>query len=255
MLALTAAAPLMAQDAAANKPKQISIFTQFFWADDVFGIIQIWALILMSIVVVALVIKHAMANKIEQFTPKEAVDEYEQMLTEKKFREAIEKAGTDTTMFGKLLHSALSEAANGFGAMERAIEETADYEANKRIRAMEWLNVLGATGPMVGLFGTVYGMIVAFYVIVAKGGQPDPAALAGGVATALVTTLWGLIVGIPAVAALALLKAKVDGQTVETMIQVEALIGQFAPGKKPAAAPAKPAAAPAPAPAPAPKPA
>jgi biopolymer transport protein ExbB len=110
---------------------------------------------------------------------------------------------------------------------------------------MEFLNVLGAVGPMIGLFGTVYGMIAAFYTIVDKGGQPNPADLAAGIATALVTTFWGLIVGIPAVAAVTLIRARIDANTVEGIMQAENLIGQFAPGKKLTAASG--AAAPAPA--------
>jgi biopolymer transport protein ExbB len=129
--------------------------------------------------------------------------------------------------------------------MERAIEETTDLLGSKRIRSVEILNVLGAVGPMVGLFGTIYGMIVAFQVIVDKGGQPDPAELAGGISTALVTTFWGLIVGIPAVAAGALIRNKIDGMMVEVMIRAEMLISQFQPGAKKAAKPAAGSAAPA----------
>lgn len=250
---LAMAQPLLAQD---SGKKVTSAFQMFFWVeDDLFGLIMIWVLILMSVATMALVIQHVMANKIDQFVARETLPEYEQMLAEKRFREAIERASTDETVFGKMLHAALSEAPNGYGAMERSLEEVADLESSRRSRNMEFLNVLGATGPMIGLFGTVYGMIAAFYTIVDKGGQPNPADLAAGIATALVTTFWGLIVGIPAVAAVSLIRSRIDANTVECLMQAENLIGQFAPGKKltassgasapaPAAAPAPGAAAP-----------
>ncbi len=51
---------------------------------------------------------------------------------------------------------------------------------------------------MIGLFGTVFGMILSFQMMLNQGGQPKAAELAGGIATALVCTFWGLIVGVRA---------------------------------------------------------
>ncbi|QNN22777.1 MotA/TolQ/ExbB proton channel family protein [Planctomycetales bacterium ZRK34] len=235
-LMMTAATPAFAQ------AQQSSVFKMFFWSDNLTGVIITWALILMSVCVMALVIKHVMDNRMSNIMPEDTVLMYEEMLQEKRFREAIEQAADDPSTFGQIVHASLSEAANGYGAMERAIEETTDLLGSKRVRAVEVLNVLGAVGPMVGLFGTIYGMIVAFQVIVDKGGQPDPAELAGGISTALVTTFWGLIVGIPAVAAGALVRNKIDGIMVEVMIRAEMLISQFQPGAKKGAKPAAAAA-------------
>jgi biopolymer transport protein ExbB len=143
--------------------------------------------------------------------------------------------------------------------MERAVEETADLVATRRVRSLEYLNVMGAVGPMIGLFGTVYGMIVAFQTIVDRGGNPSPEDLAAGISTALVTTFWGLVVGIPAVAAAALIRNRIDVLMTEAIVETEALISRFrTAGKKSsgAAAPRKPAAPqPKPAAPPQPKPA
>jgi biopolymer transport protein ExbB len=145
----------------------------------------------------------------------------------------VQKAADDASLFGQIMNATLAEAANGFGAMERAIEEEADLLGSKRLRSVELLAVLGAVGPMIGLFGTVYGMIVAFQQIVEMGGSPDPSDLAGGISTALITTFWGLIIGIPAVAAASMIRNKIDGLIVEAMIQAELLIGPLSPtGRK-----------------------
>lgn len=248
---MAAAAPVFAQGAPG---RQSSVFKEFFWSDNLFGAIQIWFIVLMSMIAMALIIKHMMDNRMTMIMPEDSVIAYDEMLQSKRFRDAIERAAEDDSDFGQIIHASLSEAANGYGAMERAIEETADLLTSKRMRSLELLNVLGAIGPMVGLFGTVYGMIVAFQTIVDKGGQPNPAELAGGISTALVTTFWGLIVGIPAVAAVALIRNKIDGMMVEVMIRCEMLISQFQPGaKKQAKASGSGSAAPASAPA-APKP-
>jgi biopolymer transport protein ExbB len=73
-------------------------------------------------------------------------------------------------------------------------------------------------------------MIVAFQTIVDQGGQPSPEELAAGISTALVTTFWGLIVGIPAVAAAALIRNRVEGLVTEAMVEADHLIGRFRPG-------------------------
>ena len=227
-IALLGAQPAFAQDSGEGA----TVFEQFFLSSTALGLIVTWLLIAMSIVVVALILKHVMENRAANLLPGQTVKQYEEMLQNKRFREAIQQAGEDQTVFGQIIHASLSEAANGFGAMERAIEEQADLLGAKRVRSIELLNVLGAIGPMLGLFGTVYGMIAAFQQIVAVGGQPDPADLAGGISTALVTTFWGLIVGIPAVAAAALIRNKIDGLMVEAMVQAEALISPLAPSNR-----------------------
>lgn len=232
--------PVFAQEAKKEGAKSSSYFQMFFLSEDLLGLILIWVLIIMSVGVMALSIHYTLQNRLDNYLPEVVVDEVETMLEEKRFREAIDFTADEESFFGQIMYASLSEASNGFGAMERAVEETADLLSARRLRSLEYLNVLGAVGPMVGLFGTVYGMIVAFYQIVEKGGQPDPAELAGGISTALVTTFWGLIVGIPAVAAAALIRNKVDAMTVETMIRAEELIGQFRPSKKKSSSAKKP---------------
>lgn len=227
-VALLGAKPVFAQDSGDGA----TVFEQFFLSSTTLGLIVTWMLILMSVAVVALILRHVLENRSANLLPGETVKQYEEMLQNKRFREAIQQASEDKTVFGQIIHASLSEASNGFGAMERAIEEQADLLGAKRVRSIELLNVLGAIGPMLGLFGTVYGMISAFQQIVAVGGQPDPADLAGGISTALVTTFWGLIVGIPAVAAAALIRNKIDGLMVEAMVQAEALISPLAPSNR-----------------------
>ncbi|MCA9296982.1 MAG: MotA/TolQ/ExbB proton channel family protein, partial [Phycisphaerales bacterium] len=78
-------------------------------------------------------------------------------------------------------------------------------------------------------FGTVYGMILAFQAIVMSGGNANPVLLAGGIGTALTTTFWGLVVAIPALAAYAILRNRVDELTTDAAITVERLLGPFRP--------------------------
>jgi biopolymer transport protein ExbB len=73
-----------------------------------------------------------------------------------------------------------------------------------------WLEVIGNVSPLLGLLGTVIGMIQAFQKLEAGGSKVDPALLSGGIWTALLTTAVGLVVALPAITALNLFEGKVD---------------------------------------------
>jgi biopolymer transport protein ExbB len=192
---------------------------------------------LLSVVIMA-VLKH----RVGAFMPPKFVEELDRRLQDKNYREAIELAGADPSAFAQMMHAALSQAARGYGAMEQALEEVADNLNSRRIRSLVWMEVAGAAGPMMGLFGTVFGMIVTFGKMVASGGAPKPTELAGGIATALVCTFWGLVVGIPGVITAAIFRVRIEGLTAEAIYKGQQLLGQFKPGAT-VAAPKKPATA------------
>jgi biopolymer transport protein ExbB len=227
-LAVTAA-PAFAQDGA---EQSMSLFQMFFWSGDLLGIVIIWLLLLMSVFSIGFSIKVFIDYRKTTLLPQPLHDQISTMLEEKRYREAIDASDADPSYLAKLLRSALGEASNGFGAMERAVEEAGDAETTRMLRPVEYLNVLGNISPMIGLFGTVYGMIRAFQVLVEKGGKPDPAELAAGISTALVTTFWGLVVAIPALAVYAVIRNKIDALTAEGMLQTEELIRPFKPGTR-----------------------
>lgn len=214
-----------------------NLFRAFIWPKtegvEILGNLIILLLLLMSAVVMGFSIMLIFKFRRNQLIPEETRDEIEALLAEKKYREAIEFAQEEDSYLGQVASAALSEAANGYGAMERAVEESGDAEAVKLLRPIEYLNVIGNISPMIGLFGTVFGMIVAFDALVSGGGAADPVELAGGISTALVTTFWGLVVAIPALSAYSLIRNKVDAHCAEGLLMVEELISPFKPsGKK-----------------------
>ena len=83
-------------------------------------------------------------------------------------------------------------------------EEIVNREASQQITLLErrinWLSVIGTLAPMIGLLGTVCGLVEAFYAIEQAGGQVHPGDLAAGIWTALLTTVFGLIVALPTLA-------------------------------------------------------
>ncbi len=189
----------------------------------------------LSIAVLALIIRYALLVRRKNILPDETRQQIRQFFQAKQYREAMEFAGNDASMLGRLVHSGLHEAPNGYAAMQRAVGESAEDQSIKMLRRIEVLNIIGNISPMIGLFGTVTGMILAFWAlvdIVQKGGMTDAAQLAAGIMYALGTTFWGLLVAIPALAAFSWFRSRIDALTDETAMAADELIEVFRPGTK-----------------------
>ncbi len=201
---------------------------------EVLGSLIIWFLLVLSVLSLGLMGNMALGNQRASIVPPATVAEVRRLLAGGRYREAMELVGRDQSFFGQVLGAALREASHGYGAVIRSLDLASDELTTRRLRRIEYLNVLGQVSPMIGLFGTVYGMILAFQSIVAAGGNADPVLLAGGISTALTTTFWGLVVAIPALAGYAIIRNKIDELTTEATATAEDLLNQFrprAPGK------------------------
>ncbi len=211
---------------------------------ELMGCFLIWFLMVCSFVCTSLMIMFFLKARKPVLMPPATVEGVKELLAQKKFKEALELAESDPSYFGKITHAALKDAPHGFSVMERSLEESAAAQLARLTRPYEVLNVVGNVGPMVGLFGTVHGMIMAFFKLVAGGGNADPAALAAGISTALVATFWGMVVAVPALVAYAALKNLTEHNCADILLEVDDLIGQFRPAKKrPESGAARPATA------------
>ena len=213
---------------------------------DLFGSVLIWFLLTLSMVNVGLIGYLALTNQRKNIVPPGVVDEVKRLMREGNYRQAITITQTEPSFFSRIVHAGLNEANHGIAAVTRSIEQTADALITTRMRPIELLYMFGQVSPMLGLLGTVYGIIFAFRVFVSMGGRASPALLAGGIGTALVATFWGLVVAIPALAGYSVLRNRVDQLTMQAITAAEELLGQFR-SKSPAAAPASPKPNPAPA--------
>ncbi len=196
---------------------------------ELLGSFIIWLLLGLSILSIGLIGNLVMTNQRKMIVPPAIVDETRRLLAAGDYRGALELTARDASDFSRILRAALNDASRGFAAVIRSLEQTADELATVRHRRIEYLNVLGQVSPMIGLFGTVYGMILAFQAIVAAGGNADPVLLAGGIGTALTTTFWGLVVAIPALTAYGVIRNKIDELSTEATLTAEDLLKQFRP--------------------------
>jgi biopolymer transport protein ExbB len=196
---------------------------------EVLGSLIIWFLLLLSAVSIGLIGFMAATNQRKSIIPPGVVEEIRSMLADGRYREVVDLTKREQSFFCQVLGAALVDAGHGFSAMIRSLEQTSDELTTDRLRRIEYLNVLGQVSPMIGLFGTVYGMILAFQAIVVAGGNADPVLLAGGIGTALTTTFWGLVVAIPALAGYAIVRNQIDALTSEATSAAEELVNQFRP--------------------------
>ena len=229
LLALAPAA--MAQGDGADPSNTVSLAEAFFIQRnpstgrvEVLGSLIVWLLLALSAACVGLLGAMALENKRSSILGDTLVDRVRSLLDAQKDAEALEASRADGSDLGAALAAALTESPHGHGAMVRAGEQTLEELVLKRLRRIEPLNIVGNVAPMIGLFGTVYGMILAFREIVAAGGSPDPVDLAAGIGTALTTTFWGLVVAIPALAGYSLLRSRIDGAGVEAARAAEEIV-------------------------------
>ena len=124
-----------------------------------------------------------------------------------------------------MMAAGLAKANLGFDEMKAAMENRGGIEVTRLMQKVGWILWLSNIGPLLGLFGTVTGMIAAFNVIKALGAAVTPTDLAYGISSALITTFDGLIVSMPAVTAYQYFRDKVAriaidfGGIAEDMIQ------------------------------------
>ena len=196
------------------------------------GSCMIWLLMAMSVANMYLISTLWVRNKRKRMLPLAFANQMDKLLDEGQHEEVVELTAVESSDYSAILSAALRQAPSGHASMARAAEQAGEEAAVKRFRKLEPLNVLGQVSPMIGLLGTVYGVIMAFQTIARTGGNADPVTLAAGIGTALVATFWGLHIAIPALGAYATMRNAVDAATLESVRRVDASINRFAPGQE-----------------------
>ncbi|MEA1952287.1 MAG: MotA/TolQ/ExbB proton channel family protein, partial [Planctomycetota bacterium] len=124
--------------------------------------------------------------------------------------EARQRCHGQPSFLAFVLGAGLAEVEGGWTAVEKAVEDATADQSARLFRKIEYLSVIGNIAPMLGLLGTVIGMIFAFQQVAETQGAARAGDLAEGIYLALVTTVEGLIVAIPALATFAVFRNRVD---------------------------------------------
>ncbi len=216
----------------------------------------------MSVVALALCIMHLVQIRRAALIPPPQLDRLDELLSQGHVAAALEycydpKAVSYLT---RIMAAGLTRyQKSAFGAFEikNAIEEAAEDQTARLYRSTDALAVIATTAPLLGLLGTVQGMVGAFGTL-SQGASPSHEQLAANISLALVTTLLGLIVAIPCVALHRYFGNRIDAFASEAALEIERLVLHLesasipAQSRLPRPRPVARAAGPAPGPAPAP---
>jgi len=201
-------------------------------------------IIALSMVAVTLMISSALRLRKGAFMPEATINTVREMIETRQFKELIEFTEDDPSFVARAINPALKRAPS-FSAMKEAMETAIGEQTADQFRKIEYLNIIGNLGPLLGLLGTVLGMIDAFSAMKAAGGAADPSILAGGISKALSHTFMGLFLAVPALAAFGVLRTITDKLTIRAALTCEELLLMIKPAEaKSAAVSSRPGGAP-----------
>jgi biopolymer transport protein ExbB len=208
--AKTAAAPAAAEGAA--PPAQRNMLQ---WAIHASGPIG-GLLLLLSIYFGALVIRLFMEFRVSEAVPTALVDRLEAAIRDKKFQDAYDACKDNESFLARLVRTGIANLPNGRPEAKEAMETAAEEIVTTLEMKISYLAIIGTLGPMIGLVGTIWGMIMSFQEIAnAAGAQPKPEKVAEGISTALFITLEGVSLSVPAIFFFAFFRNRIAQMTME----------------------------------------
>ena len=155
-----------------------------------------WPIVVCSVLALAIIVERCWSLRRSVVAPKDLMSQIQGMtLGDRLTNEQID-AVRETSALGQILAAGLSRQTQQAFLTKDAIEEAGGHVVHELERYLNALGTIAATTPLLGLLGTVIGMIKVFSAITAVG-VGDPQVLAGGISEALITTAAGLSVGIP----------------------------------------------------------
>jgi biopolymer transport protein ExbB len=194
----------------APAPRPPLTFFQIVFSGGPLGIANMVVLIGLSITALALAADDLRLVRRSRLIPPALADEVRDFVEAGDLSRARSACQAFPSYLASVILHGLSEAAGGWSEVEKAMEDAAAEQAARLFRRIEYLSVIGNIAPMVGLLGTVTGMLLAFKQVADTEGSAGAAQLADGIYQALVTTVAGLIIAIPSLAAFALFRSRVD---------------------------------------------
>ena len=205
-------------------PREISL-----WGTIQAGGVIGYLIVLMSVVALAFIVEHFMSIRREKLVPEELVISLGELLQAGDHSAARKLCSEDGSFLAEVIEAGLTQIGGMFGFfdMQNAMQEASERVISRLRRKLEYLSFIAATAPMLGLLGTVTGMIRSFNDISQTEGAATPSQLAGGISEALVTTCLGLVVAIPVMFFVALFRNRIDSYVAEAETVVEKLMGHF----------------------------
>jgi biopolymer transport protein ExbB len=190
-----------------------------------------WMMVATSMTGTALTIEHLVNIRREKLAPTPLAQDLQALIEEGQFEEAIELCDQEGGYLSNLVGAALRMHAAGYSEMVNALEQAAVEESFKLQTKISYLSLIGNIGPLLGLLGTVTGMIASFQVIEGLK-APTPKDLATGVYESLVNTTLGLFIGIVFLTLFFLYKNKVTKMCLSMNLQAVELLSSLATARE-----------------------
>jgi biopolymer transport protein ExbB len=178
------------------------------------GGIMMGPIILASIVTAAIFLERLWTLQSKRVLPKELTEKVWRWVEQRQIQEKHIAALQQNSPLGKILAAGLVNRDRDRTVIRESIEDTGRHVVHELERFIGTLGTIASLSPLMGLLGTVFGMIRTFNAITTAG-IGNPASLAGGIAEALITTAAGLTVAIPALLAYKYLRARVQALVVQ----------------------------------------
>lgn len=194
-----------------------------------FGVAIVVLILLLSIISCILIVENAISLRSSRLLPPDVMQALESALALRDTRAAMMICNDidNQSMATQVVLAGLERFRSsefGFAEYRSAVEEAGEHITGRLYRKVEILNVIASIAPMLGLMGTVIGMIDAFNTIAAKQGVAGPEDLAGGIGQALITTLLGLVVAVPTMVAFSYFRTRIDALVSEAGTRIERLM-------------------------------
>lgn len=190
------------------------------------GGVMMYPLLLCSVIAVAIFFERLFALRRSNVLPRDFVDTIEDLIIREKIPEAVATCNKNGSAIANILIAGIKNFGARRELIKETIEEVGRREAANLSRYTEALSTISAVSPLLGLLGTVTGIIKVFDAV-ATGGLGDPSMLSAGISEALITTVTGLCIAIPALVAYKYLLARADRfviQMEETSIKMTDLM-------------------------------
>ena len=185
-------------------------FLQIIFSGGITGALLVLVLLALSVGAAYLIFDQLMSIRRKDLMPDGLGEQVRQALKNGQVSEAKQLCTAQPCLLSFILLHGISELEFGWSAVEKSLEDALAEQSARLLRKVEYLSVIGNIAPMVGLLGTVVGMIFAFQQVATTQGEASAPQLAEGIYQALVTTVGGLLVAIPALAAFAIFRNRID---------------------------------------------
>ena len=195
--------PVDMEDAASGKADEEDDGGGFFTvvgASGGLGIALWLSLLATSLAGIYLIIDSFVKIRVKKIMPEGLVERVQESMANGDLGQAMEHCKDEPGPMANILMSGFANVEEGFDVIQDVVNAVADLESEKLLQKVTYLSVVSNLSPMLGLMGTVQGMIYAFGTLAKEAGAAQQAMLAMNLSQALYTTMAGLSIAVPAVA-------------------------------------------------------